>query len=119
MNSATAGAPGGKYQARNYGGRRFAAGSYVDRGFRRGPGFGVGVGVDAGYPYAYGGYPYDSYAYYDGPYYNDTFAYDAGSAVGASEGAARDVEYCMRRFRSFDLASGTYLGYDGLRHPCP
>ena len=27
--------------------------------------------------------------------------------------------YCMQRFRSYDPASGTYLGYDGLRHPCP
>ena len=29
------------------------------------------------------------------------------------------VAYCMRRFRSYDPSSGTYLGYDGLRHPCP
>jgi hypothetical protein len=29
------------------------------------------------------------------------------------------VAYCMRRFRSYDPASGTYLGYDGYRHPCP
>jgi hypothetical protein len=29
------------------------------------------------------------------------------------------VNYCMQRFRSYDPASGTYLGYDGLRHPCP
>lgn len=29
------------------------------------------------------------------------------------------VAYCMRRFRSYDPRSGTYLGYDGLRHPCP
>jgi hypothetical protein len=29
------------------------------------------------------------------------------------------VAYCMQRFRSYDPASGTYLGYDGLRHPCP
>jgi len=27
--------------------------------------------------------------------------------------------YCAQRFRSYDPASGTYLGYDGLRHPCP
>lgn len=30
-----------------------------------------------------------------------------------------DVAYCMQRFKSYDPASGTYLGYDGLRHPCP
>lgn len=29
------------------------------------------------------------------------------------------VAYCERRFRSYDPASGTYLGYDGYRHPCP
>ena len=29
------------------------------------------------------------------------------------------VSYCMSRFRSYDPGSGTYLGFDGLRHPCP
>lgn len=29
------------------------------------------------------------------------------------------VEYCLSRFKSYDPGSGTYLGYDGLRHPCP
>lgn len=29
------------------------------------------------------------------------------------------VRYCMRRYRSYDPRSGTYLGYDGYRHPCP
>ena len=28
------------------------------------------------------------------------------------------LAYCSSRYRSFDPASGTYLGYDGLRHPC-
>ena len=27
--------------------------------------------------------------------------------------------YCSQRYRSYDPASGTYLGYDGNRHPCP
>ena len=26
--------------------------------------------------------------------------------------------YCAQRYRSYDPASGTYLGYDGQRHPC-
>jgi len=26
--------------------------------------------------------------------------------------------YCSRRYRSFDPASGTYMGYDGYRHYC-
>jgi hypothetical protein len=29
-----------------------------------------------------------------------------------------DPSYCAQRYRSYDPASGTYLGYDGLRHPC-
>jgi hypothetical protein len=28
-------------------------------------------------------------------------------------------DYCAQRYRSYDPASGTYMGYDGLRHPCP
>jgi hypothetical protein len=45
--------------------------------------------------------------YYDRPYYGP--GYYGGDAVG----------YCMRRFRSYDPRSGTYVGYDGYRHPCP
>jgi short subunit dehydrogenase/BA14K-like protein len=26
---------------------------------------------------------------------------------------------CQQRFRSYDSASGTYMGYDGMRHSCP
>ncbi len=29
------------------------------------------------------------------------------------------VAYCMRQFKSYDPRTGTYLGYDGYRHPCP
>lgn len=51
-----------------------------------------------------------------------------GFAAGALLGSALSsqayvpdgaVAYCMRRFRSYDPASGTYLGYDGYRHRCP
>lgn len=28
------------------------------------------------------------------------------------------LAYCSSKYRSFDPRSGTYLGYDGLRHPC-
>ncbi len=34
-------------------------------------------------------------------------------------GPPRDSDYCAQRFRTYDPASGTYLGHDGLRHPCP
>lgn len=32
---------------------------------------------------------------------------------------AMAIAYCARRFRSYDPGSQTYLGRDGLRHPCP
>ena len=42
----------------------------------------------------------------------------AAGAAAAAQGADA-VAYCESRFRSYDRASGTYLGYDGLRHACP
>ena len=42
-----------------------------------------------------------------------------GSAIASSQARADTVAYCSQRFKSYDPASGTYLGYDGLRHPCP
>jgi hypothetical protein len=73
-------------------------------------GAGVGLGVASGLllgsaiaagssPYYYG--PGPGYYAAPAPVYDDS------------------VTYCMNRFRSYDPASGTYLGYDGLRHPCP
>jgi hypothetical protein len=29
------------------------------------------------------------------------------------------TDYCAQRYRSYDPATGTYLGFDGQRHPCP
>jgi BA14K-like protein len=33
-------------------------------------------------------------------------------------GSARDQAYCSQRYRSYDPASGTFLGTDGARHRC-
>jgi hypothetical protein len=79
--------------------------------------------------------------YYGRPYYGRRYGYyrrDRGNALaagalglatGAIIGGAiaqsqaapvyRGNAYCAQRYRSYDPASGTYLGYDGLRHPCP
>ncbi len=35
------------------------------------------------------------------------------------EDLAAASSICMQRFRSYDQGSGTYLGHDGRRHPCP
>ena len=80
-------------------------------------GFGAGFAAGAligSAPYYYGysdpNY-YDDYAYDDG-YYGDTYA--AAPTYGGG-----DAQSCAMQYRSYDPASGTYLGYDGLRHPCP
>lgn len=62
-----------------------------------------------------------------GYYYDDGGALAAGAIFGLAAGAlaanaaagGNAVAYCSQRFRSYDPASGTYLGYDGYRHPCP
>jgi len=45
--------------------------------------------------------------------------YGSGYLSDPQDGATQSPGYCASRFKSYDPASGTYLGYDGLRHPCP
>ncbi len=58
--------------------------------------------------------------YYDGyaPRYYGDYA-PAPSYYGGYGGGGDQDAYCFSRFKSYDPASGTYLGYDGRRHPCP
>ena len=87
----------------------------------------------------------DGYDYgYDPGYYNNYQRNDfwpgrvAGDIVGGAIGTAdaiatapfralndnpsyamgADASYCAQRYRSYDPASGTFMGYDGRRHPC-
>jgi hypothetical protein len=97
---------------RNQGGR-WRGGDWRYRRHYGGFGLGFATGALLGSaPYwgSWGPYAYDDYAYYD-----DGYGYDGGYVTAASG----DVQYCMQRFKSYDPASGTYLGYDGVRHPCP
>lgn len=43
-----------------------------------------------------------------------------GSGYNYNQGGgyAGGSESCAQRFHSFDPATGTYLGFDGQRHPC-
>jgi len=110
-----------------YGGRGFYGnrGFYRGYGYRRGYGFG-GLGLGLGLGLAAGSLGYGYYPGYYGAYYPDYYyggyapvAYGYGpDAVRVSVGGDQ-AAYCARRFRSYDPRSGTYLGYDGLRHPCP
>jgi hypothetical protein len=70
----------------------------------------------------------DAYAYYGGPayydydqpaYYDDQYADDGAVAVVPAPVGGDSAAYCAQRYRSYDPASGTYLGFDGLRHSCP
>jgi BA14K-like protein len=38
---------------------------------------------------------------------------------GGQHATTGDEAACASHFRSYDPSSGTYLGYDGVRHPCP
>ncbi len=77
-------------------------------GHHRGGGGGAFAGFAAGA--LLGGVLAAQRPYYGyGPgYYEPGYVVD-GDSVG----------YCLSRFKSYDPASGTYLGYDGYRHPCP
>ena len=43
--------------------------------------------------------------------------FDTGDSYAAMDGNA-DASSCAQRYRSYDPGSGTFLGYDGHRHPC-
>ena len=73
---------------------------------------GVGIGL-GGY---YGGYYDDYYPYVDDTYYVDPGYVDPGYT---DSGYGGDVAYCIQRFRTYDLRSGTYVGKGGRRIACP
>jgi BA14K-like protein len=107
----------------------------------RGWGWGVGAGLIGGAiiggalaaPYYYGGPdpyygpgPYGP-AYGPGPYgpaygpgpYGPAYGPGPYGPAYAGPPPGDAVAYCFQRFRSYDPRSGTYLGNDGYRHPCP
>jgi hypothetical protein len=101
--------------------------------------YGYGYGYDRGYnAYGYDN-GYNAYGYNQGhnaygyeqsygggyePEYVEVPRYGYGQSYGgrgyrqSTIAAGNDPAYCQQRYRSYDPASGTYLGYDGLRHPC-
>lgn len=83
--------------------------------WRRGWGWGGGAfvgGLAAGA--LIGGALAAPYYYGPGPYY-----YGPPPAAYGPPPDDDAVAYCMQRYRSYDPNSGTFLGYDGRRHPCP
>jgi hypothetical protein len=107
----------------NFSGSNFAAnrsGTWQGRHHHhhRYGGFGAGFAAGAligSAPYYYGGaYPYGYYDDGDYAYGDDGYETYGSASVGGA-----DDQYCAQRFKSYDPSSGTYLGYDGARHPCP
>ena len=56
--------------------------------------------------------------YGDQGYYGYPPGYYRPAYVAAPYGGDA-VAYCQQRYRSYDPYSGSYLGFDGYRHPCP
>jgi hypothetical protein len=108
-------------------GARSAGGNFHPGGGNHHHGGGVGPGLAAGIAGAVIGGAIASQGYYGGPGYYaadpgyDNGYYDDGGAVAVVPGPGDEdgTSYCMQRYRSYDPRSGTYLGNDGYRHPCP
>ena len=88
------------YRGRGYYGPRYGHRYGHRRYYRRGPGAAAVIGGLAA-----------------GALIGGAIASQAGPGAVAPSSDA--VAYCARRFKSYDPRSGTYLGYDGQRHPCP
>jgi hypothetical protein len=82
----------------------------------RGFGWGLGAGLLGG---ALIGGALASPYYYGGPYYYYGYPPAYGPGYYPAPGYGGDAAYCAHRYRSYDPTTGTFLGYDGARHPCP
>jgi len=114
------GAPAARFGGVSGGGgapaARFGGGGGYRRGFIPGAVAGAVVGgAIAAAPYGYYGGP----GYYAPGYYDDQYYDDGPVVVAPAQGGDDAVAYCMQTYRSYDPRSGTYLGNDGYRHPCP
>jgi hypothetical protein len=117
------GRPGGGF-ARG-GGDHFAraGGGLRSGGFRRG-GFdiardsprGAVVGGIIGGGYG-GNYDGPGYEYRPG-YHDDSYANTGDQGFALDQWPIGDANNCAQRYRSYDPASGTYIGVDGQRHLC-
>ncbi|HXF88822.1 MAG TPA: BA14K family protein [Xanthobacteraceae bacterium] len=57
-----------------------------------------------------------AYPHFHRPFATYSPAYPASGPYSAADPA---IISCMRRFRTYDAATRTYLGFDGVRHRCP
>ncbi|HEY1942654.1 MAG TPA: BA14K family protein [Roseiarcus sp.] len=119
------GGHGGGFHGGGFHGGGFHGGGFHGGGFHGGGwhgggygGGGYGYGAALGLGLLGGAIIGSQYPYYDSGY---GYGYDPGYGYGGyPQGGGGDPSaYCASTYRSYDPASGTYLGYDGIRHPCP
>jgi hypothetical protein len=77
-------------------------------------GYGPNYAYRPDYAYGYGPYGYDA-----GPPVVEGPAVIEGRSAAIEEPSGDSVAYCEAHFKSYDPSTGTYLGYDGVRHSCP
>jgi len=94
----------------------------------RGAAIGAVIGATTGAVIASQGQRRGDYWYYDNGCYvqqpDGSYVVVAPRYCAVAEAAPPPpppdaVAWCARRYRSYDPASGTFLGLDGYRHPCP
>ena len=90
----------------------------------------LALGVAAASVAPAGAYPYYPHHHYYGGYGPGAglaagiLGFAAGAAIaGAAEDRGYDddrghVDACLQAYKSYDVRSDTYLGYDGYRHRC-
>ena len=65
-----------------------------------------------GFHYQYGGY------YYANPWWMAAPSIGFGVTIPVAPVGSPHVDWCLSNFRSYDIATDTYLGFDGYRHRC-
>jgi BA14K-like protein len=113
--------PGGGMRPGGGGGPRFNGGGYRGGGGYHGGGGGALIGGAIAGAVIGGAIASQGYGpgYAPGPGYYDNGYDDGAVAVAPAPGGDDAVAYCMQTYRSYDPGSGTYMGNDGYRHPCP
>ena len=59
-----------------------------------------------------------AYSYPESSYYNARVNSVPGPYVASDGYTQAWLDSCSRRYRSFDPATGTYVGFDGVVRPC-
>jgi BA14K-like protein len=110
--------PGGGYRG-GYAGRYHGGGGGFIPGAVAGAVIGGAIASGAYGYYGYGGPGYGGPGYDAPGYYDGSYGDGGPVAMAPAPGGDDAVAYCMQTYRSYDPRTGSYMGNDGYRHPCP